>query len=319
VDRREDFLIDSGKKTDVKIENLRQEKLIQEKRRMSFKPEITVVAQKLFSKKSSAATFSGLYEDALKRQNTSKSDLHAEFTFTPKTTKYKKKEISQPIKCSSKVNLQEYMENKTKELTFSPKINKNAKNTHTEQKVGEKLYKIGIKTKEKIAAKIEENHKILKEQASPKNIQKKSEQLLRKMEKDKFNSIFDALDSDKDGFISAKKVDIKILSLQLLEILSPILKEMEDKNEQWDSSTFIEKVNEKYRTLTTYDKKAILDFKKQTQKIPENPSFSVFLRIIIKNSQKLINYQLKYQKNDDHKEKIIQRFYCAKSRNLTKK
>lgn len=43
-----------------------------------------------------------------------------------------------------------------------------------------------------------------------------------------FSQIFDWLDSDKDGHISADKIDISPLSADLLEVLSPLFMEMEE-------------------------------------------------------------------------------------------
>ena len=51
------------------------------------------------------------------------------------------------------------------------------------------------------------------------------------MEKKKFEAfgqIFMWLDSDKDGHISADKIDISLLSADLLEVLSPLFMEMEE-------------------------------------------------------------------------------------------
>ena len=51
------------------------------------------------------------------------------------------------------------------------------------------------------------------------------------IEKKKFSSfvqIFEWLDSDKDGHISADKIDISPLSADLLEVLSPLFMEMEE-------------------------------------------------------------------------------------------
>ena len=43
-----------------------------------------------------------------------------------------------------------------------------------------------------------------------------------------FSQIFMWLDSDKDGHISADKIDISLLSADLLEVLSPLFMEMEE-------------------------------------------------------------------------------------------
>ena len=43
-----------------------------------------------------------------------------------------------------------------------------------------------------------------------------------------FNQIFKWLDSDKDGLISATAIDISMIDTPLLEVLSPLLVELEE-------------------------------------------------------------------------------------------
>ena len=50
----------------------------------------------------------------------------------------------------------------------------------------------------------------------------------------KFIDIFRKLDSDMDNKISAKKVDIATISPSILEIITPLLCEMEDLNIEHD-------------------------------------------------------------------------------------
>ena len=46
--------------------------------------------------------------------------------------------------------------------------------------------------------------------------------------------IFRLLDSDRDGFISPMKIDISMIETDLLEVLSPLLIELEEINQPLD-------------------------------------------------------------------------------------
>ena len=55
-----------------------------------------------------------------------------------------------------------------------------------------------------------------------------TQKIMQKKKDDAFNQIFMRLDSDRDGQISADKIDISLLSADLLEVLSPLFIEMEE-------------------------------------------------------------------------------------------
>ena len=46
-----------------------------------------------------------------------------------------------------------------------------------------------------------------------------------------FEAIFQWLDGDRDGLISAMKIDISMIDTDLLEVISPLLFELEEINE----------------------------------------------------------------------------------------
>ena len=48
------------------------------------------------------------------------------------------------------------------------------------------------------------------------------------LKKTKYREIFEALDSDNDGTISANSINIRALSPKILEIIAPVLYEMEE-------------------------------------------------------------------------------------------
>ena len=73
-----------------------------------------------------------------------------------------------------------------------------------------------------------------------------------------FSQIFDWLDSDKDGHISADKIDISPLSADLLEVLSPLFMEMEELSQALDAEEFIDAAGRLYDSLTLPQKNVLL-------------------------------------------------------------
>jgi len=59
-------------------------------------------------------------------------------------------------------------------------------------------------------------------------------------QKVKLGEIFEVLDSDDDGLISPTQIDISGLNAEILQILMPLLQELETFNETLDKEEFIE-------------------------------------------------------------------------------
>jgi Ca2+-binding EF-hand superfamily protein len=56
----------------------------------------------------------------------------------------------------------------------------------------------------------------------------------------KYEEIFNLLDSDGDGFISANKIEITEINSDLLKKIAPLLVEMEDNDFTFNLETFSE-------------------------------------------------------------------------------
>lgn len=112
--------------------------------------------------------------------------------------------------------------------------------------------------------------------------------MLGKLEKEKLNEIFSALDSDHDGKITASNIDITgniiketflVLPIKLLEILSPLFKNLEDNSLTMTAEEFVLAAYQNYKGLTVLDKQAVLDFNKRfkTKEELKNPTFTVLV------------------------------------------
>ena len=90
TDKYEDQLINYGKSIQEKIAEKRMEQ--EEEQKSTFKPEISIMSQKIMAQKSLAKPFDpyeSLYEDAMKRKEKEKVPIASVCTFTPELTPFK--------------------------------------------------------------------------------------------------------------------------------------------------------------------------------------------------------------------------------------
>ena len=85
-----------------------------------------------------------------------------------------------------------------------------------------------------------------------------TKQMIDKRKLMAFQQIFEWLDSDRDGHISADKIDISPLSADLLEVLSPLFMEMEELSQALDAEEFIDAAGRLYDSLSLPQKNTLL-------------------------------------------------------------
>jgi hypothetical protein len=66
------------------------------------------------------------------------------------------------------------------------------------------------------------------------------------------------LDSDNDGLISAMKIDITPIETSLLEVMSPLLIELEEIGQPLDYSEFFDALNRLYEVVAPPAKEILL-------------------------------------------------------------
>ena len=71
--------------------------------------------------------------------------------------------------------------------------------------------------------------------------------------------LFELLDADSDGLISADRVNIEEIPTNLLKIISPILFEMEDKSQVLNRNEFNYSLDRLYKRLTPNEKRYLLN------------------------------------------------------------
>jgi hypothetical protein len=81
-------------------------------------------------------------------------------------------------------------------------------------------------------------NKQIKDQMTSKKVNKSSEGMFEAKKNKKFMGIFNALDKNGNGLISADEIDIDRINPNLLTILNELLIEMEEKGKTLDCSAF---------------------------------------------------------------------------------
>jgi hypothetical protein len=82
--------------------------------------------------------------------------------------------------------------------------------------------------------------------------------MIERKKQDAFAMIFKWLDSDSDGFISPMKIDISMIDTDLLEVLSPLLIELEEINQPLDEGEFGDALSRLYDCSTLPHKEILL-------------------------------------------------------------
>jgi hypothetical protein len=88
-----------------------------------------------------------------------------------------------------------------------------------------------------------------------------STRIVESRKKIKFNEIFSALDSNNDGEIDSKNIDIKAIQIEILQLITPLLIEMEQFNQSLIREEFFEAMDKLFKGLTSTEKSIILGLK----------------------------------------------------------
>lgn len=98
----------------------------------------------------------------------------------------------------------------------------------------------------------------MKEKRSNKKSIDMSSRIVENLLNRQISKLFDALDSDLDGMISANRIDIGKLKPKKLAMLTPLLVEMEELNLELDKENFTEAVKRLAKSLSISEKDYLL-------------------------------------------------------------
>lgn len=91
----------------------------------------------------------------------------------------------------------------------------------------------------------------------------KTNKMMDKKKEMNFGKIFEKLDSDHDGQISAFRIDISSIDASLLQILTPLFVEMEDLGMNLNQNEFIEAASRLYDSVSLPEKSLMLNGQKR--------------------------------------------------------
>lgn len=204
----------------------------------------------------------------MKRLTTSKS-------VTEKNIEEKREEIRY---------LQEVYDADNNQQFFQPKISHYEKLEDQDRKnkgyenIHEALYKEAKIFKDK-RKNLKKSYKRQEKQESQnyrmEKINKNSKKILSKAHAAKLAKIFEALDSDDDGYISAQKIELSNLSNKILDVITPLLLKIEEHELNINFEQFANIVLEFSQSLSVTDRNTILGAERESLRSPpEQPTFA---------------------------------------------
>ena len=101
-----------------------------------------------------------------------------------------------------------------------------------------------------------------------------------------FEEIFNQLDSDRDGQISAFRIDISTLEPELLQVLSPLFIEMEELGISLNLEEFTDAADRLYKSVSLPDKNVLVGRNRSRSK-GNREQTSTFQPTINNNSKRL--------------------------------
>ena len=179
---------------------------------------------------------------------------------------------------------EEVFDVKNNQEFFNPKITQyeNAQNIDRKaqgyKNVYEALHEEAriLKDKKQNLKKIKkQQNKLVEEQYRQNSKNHKSDKILLKTHIHKLKKIFELLDSDYDGYISAQKIDLSSLPNSLLDIMTPFLLKIEEHELQIDFQQFSKIVLEFSQQLSVTDRNTLLGPEREFLKSPpQDPTFA---------------------------------------------
>ena len=257
-EREEKKRLQEKEKLEMRKLQVEEEKL----KECSFTPRINQRSQMLDTSRSSASAkprFEDLYQEATKRKERQlerfEGAVKSEFSFKPEVHSSKPADpdpesfLNRIV--NSKKKFEEEMEKLRQELVtdvdpvtgqklFEPMIVKDTRFERSLESgsIHEHLYSQKDhkkQTTDRLAQELDENIKAA--QRSTK-VTQTSERLLENFRRKAFEHLFNLLDSDQDGLVSAEKVDFAALEDKTASIMQPVLEEIINREGPMDFQEF---------------------------------------------------------------------------------
>lgn len=137
---------------------------------------------------------------------------------------------------------------------------------------GKELYKKALQKLQRKHSRQSSKDKEQRWRSNSAHADRKSHKILEAKKTANFGAIFERLDSDSDGLISAFKIDISTLDEKQLGVLTPLLIEMESMGMTLDRAEFVDAAKRLYAAVPLPDKAVLVGTTKA--KKAEEPKLS---------------------------------------------
>ncbi|CAD8066013.1 unnamed protein product [Paramecium sonneborni] len=328
----QDYLIMQGKQMAQRKEQLRNSRMAAQNQQCSFQPVINPISQKISQEKER------------NYQSAQKSQIHDRLYQQGLNSLKKKKEASQIINQSGMISplkqkpstsdipflerMQISIQKRQKKLEetvmteepshdlingqklYRPIIGRppNNERNNSNLPIGDYLFQLRTVQEDHHNYLIEQQRQsIINSMAKSSN---KSSQIYEDKKQKILQEIFSLLDSDGDGYISASSIEISGIQSDILQILTPLLCEMESIQAQLDLESFIEAANRLISSLNVSDKNKLFNGLKQKKIIDLDQC--TFQPKLCKHSMKIVKSAPKLQQNkfdlvkQEQEQKIMQ-------------
>ncbi|CAD8174122.1 unnamed protein product [Paramecium pentaurelia] len=279
----QDYLIMQGKQMAQKKEQLRSSRMAEQNQQCSFQPTINPISQKItqekernYSSAQKTQIHDRLYQQGLnsiKKKKEASQMINQSYMMSP----LKRKPSDIPFLERMQISIQKRQrkleetvmtEEPTHDITTGQKLYRpiigrppNNDRNNSNLPIGDYLFQ--MRTVQ------EDHHNYLIEQQKQSHMNslakssEKSNQIYEDKKRKVLEEIFTLLDSDGDGQISASSIEISGIQSEILQILAPLLCEMESIQAHLDLESFIEAANRLIQSLNVSDKNKLINGLKQ--------------------------------------------------------
>ncbi|KAM3132041.1 hypothetical protein pb186bvf_015785, partial [Paramecium bursaria] len=300
----QDYLLMKGKEMSQRKEYLRNSRFNMESQECSFRPQINEISEKINYEKqrqnpNKEEIHERLYKEGLMSQQKKKQEPSISFTKQSKISSFlndipflermqqnileRQKRLEQSSQSVQDISL----DSNTGQRLFHPNVGRPpmADRNVEHLPIGEYLYQMkNVKDQSHYNLLVQD--KLQRENSRAKSSDK-SNLIYEQKKRKSLEEIFYLLDSDGDGYISAQSINISQMPPDVLQILSPLLCEMEQIGANLNLNSFIDAANRLLQTLPIVDRDKILNGLRP-RKIVE-PDQCTFQPALNQRSLKMIN------------------------------
>lgn len=206
------------------------------------------------------------FEPNTERPKTQRNETRTEFIERLLNSKQKLNEEMEKLRQFQDLQV----DRETGRKFFSPEVNQSheASVRKQDKDIWEYLYSMKDTKKENIRNLLKEEESYWEKSANMTKLGNHSQKVFEKFRFKQYKKLFEAMDSDKDGFISADFIELNGVDEKQLEVLAPFLEHLLNTGKNVDFFTFSEHLEKLRDQLDLHSKALILKRDKKVE-IPE--------------------------------------------------